>query len=134
MKRIAVAMLLMSTPVMADVVSEGGAVSGKSEPYTNNPSNQPQANTVGQPNCNAIGQTLHGELVFPLGCPVAVTLPAGATQTVNPDGSVTVAFPTGGNLQNSNPSGLPPSQTSGGLPSGYSNVTSPDGSSVNGKK
>src|SRR5882724_7509254 len=122
MKRIAVAVLLMSTPVMADVVSEGGTVSGKSEPYTNNPSNQPQANMVGQPSCNPIGQTLHGELVFPLGCPVAVTLPAGVTQTVNPDGSVAVIYPTGGQLQSSNPAGLPSLQTSGAPASGFSSV------------
>lgn len=95
---------------MADTVSDmskGGTVSGvsnpltsgKSEPipapqtggvsnqYTNNPGHQKPppapsaiANTVGQPSCNPIGQTLHGELVFQLGCPVAVTYPAGGVQ------------------------------------------------------
>jgi hypothetical protein len=146
MKRIAIAMLLMSSPVMAETIT-GPAPDGASnqlppppqqaagvplpqtgdgapqEPDTNNPSNQ---------SCSPIGQTLRGELVFPLGCPVAVEYTTGhlqnsnptggVTQVMNPDGSVSVTLPAG-TLPPSQTSGLPPSQTNGAPPSGFSNVT-----------
>lgn len=124
MKRFAVFMVLLSTPALADVISKGGPVadmgggppsvaqsnpltSGKSEPL---PPRAPGAIPDSQA-CSPTGQTLHGELVFPLGCPVAVgseitqtrnpdgsvsvTVPAGVSQSRNPDGSVSVTYPTG---------------------------------------
>jgi hypothetical protein len=119
MKKIAIAMLLLSTPVMAQ---QGTYVP---PPQTGGGIPAPQTGGVAPPapesdivqRCYPIGKTVSGELVFSMDCkfPVAVTLPAGRiTQTVNPDGSVSVTYPTGH---------LPPSQTSGAPPSGFSNVT-----------
>jgi len=153
MKKFAIAvMLLMSTPVMADTITGvsggppkstvsggppepqtgGGAplTSGKSEPYTNNPSNQTETAPPAPgaiPMCQPIGRTDDGHLVYSMDCQ-----------------SVPVMYTTGGKLQNSNPTGFPPSQTIGAMPetgviskgtppepkistppSGYSNVTPP---------
>ena len=96
MKKLAIA--LLSTPVMAEVISKGGGpavaqsnpiTSGKSEPLqggVNSPTMPPPplgaiADTIGQPiRCKPTGITASGELVYGMSCkdiPVSVTYPTG---------------------------------------------------------
>ena len=96
MKKLLLGMVLVSTPVMADTVSKsspGGTYSGTSE-RADMGGGPPQANTVGQPQCQPIGKTDKGDLVYSMDCQ-NVPVPAGVTQVRNPDGSVSVTYPTG---------------------------------------
>src|ERR1700710_1350911 len=80
MKKLAIAMMLLSTSAMADM----GA----------GPS---QANTVGQPSCMPIGKTDKGDLIYSMDCQsVQMTPPAGNTLVHPPAG-----------LPPSQPSGVP---------------------------
>jgi hypothetical protein len=137
MKKLAIAMLLMSTPVMADIVSVGGGPASPQQaagvPLPQTGGGAPQANTVGEPIingniCYPIGRTDKGDLVYSMDCqnvPLNNSANGGALS-----GSGESGF-SNSKLQNSNPTGLPPSQTSGAPtgssgntpPSGYSNVT-----------
>jgi len=126
MMKLALAVLLVSSPVMAQ---SNPIVGGKSEPLQSGVSNQTAppapggiANTIGQPDivqsCYPIGKTVSGELVFSMDCkfPVTVSIPVGGTLS----GSGTTGFTNNPN----NPSGMPPTASGGNtLPSGYSNVT-----------
>jgi hypothetical protein len=113
MKKLAIAMLLVSSPAMAQQgtyippVQIGGVA--------------PQANTLGQPvtngnTCYPIGKTSKGDLVYSMDCqnmPVGVTYPTG---------------PLTGSGVSGTP--LPPSQTSG-APTGSSFNTPPTSSGGN---
>ena len=108
MKRLAVLVALVSTSVMAETVS------GVSNPLG-------QAITVVQPSCNPIGQTLHGELVFSLGCPVAVTYPPNSGQVPLTNGGIGMPLDNSGQtvdlrlpLTGSGQSGSTPPLSSGG--------------------
>jgi hypothetical protein len=114
MKKFATAILLLSTPVMADVVSV---------------SSIPDVKIEGS-DCRPVA-SINGVLLWAGDCgnPSALPLHPGVTQKVNPDGSVSVTFPAGGSvpvavptggnvplinggeagkLQNNNPTGTPP--------------------------
>ena len=105
-EKIAVAILLMSTPAMADTVS---GVSSQMPVG--------QANTVGQPSkCKPIGKTASGKLVYGMSCK---DIPVGGLSGTGQSGF------SDGRLQNSNPTGLPPSQTSGAPPTSTGGNTRP---------
>jgi hypothetical protein len=133
MKRIAVVIVLMATPAMAEVSSVGGGPpapqTGGGQPYTNNPSNQPNTSR---------GYVLREKQCVFLGKVNEVDMWAGYCRPRDDaepylEQPVGVTYPTN--------SGLPPSQTSGGTvdgrvplinsgqtlqnsnPSGFSNVT-----------
>lgn len=81
MLRIVVAVLLLSTPAMAQSNPYTG---GKSDPYMkDDPNNQmppPAPGAIKEINCEPTGKTARGELVYALSCrdiPVAGTYPAG---------------------------------------------------------
>ncbi len=118
MKRIAVAVLLMSTPATA-------------QQATNNPGKNDPVDV-----CSLIAE-VGGVKLWAGNCttPGSLPLPPGVTQKVNPDGSVSVTYPTGmqGPLQNNNPTGLPYTNNSSNQPMTNGN-TPPTGSSFNTKK
>jgi hypothetical protein len=84
MEKIAIAVLLLSSPAMADVITITGP-----PPAPGGASNPPSApGAVIDPPCYPIGKTDDGHFVYSMDCKnVPVTLPAGAAQETYDRGS-----------------------------------------------